>query len=185
MELTTKNATDILMASLPLLPELSDRLNLRLGVTTKVPEELKKQALNLLKDFNELPDNKIETLYSFVGVERSLMYKKVTPNEVIEYYCGLVEIPRTLLFSKTRKREIVEKRQILQSFFVKHSASLSAQEKRYFKMTLSEIGRITGDFGHCTVIHSEKFCNNLIASNTPFRESYFMLTNNIKAKFNI
>lgn len=69
------------------------------------------------------------------------------------------KISRQLITKRTRKREIVQARQLVQYFL-----------ERYTKLSLPEIGKLTGGFDHSTILASKKNIKNLMDTDKHFRE---------------
>ena len=82
---------------------------------------------------------------------------EVVVSTVSNYY----HIPLDKIISRHNRRSITEARQMLQTMLAK-----------YTQLSLSEIGRITGGFKHCTVLYSQRTVHDLYPVNMRVKKHY-------------
>jgi hypothetical protein len=90
--------------------------------------------------------------------------------------CEYFETRFLEIIQKTKKREIVEMRQIFHFFIVEKMVNVKVK-----KITLGEIGYLTGGHDHATILHSVKTIKNLSETNADFREKIIRIREYIKA----
>lgn len=85
----------------------------------------------------------------------------ITIEKIERTVCHFTSVPRDVVYNPIRNREIVQARQLIHSFI-----------KKNFRMSLKNIGKITGGKDHATVLHSVKTVNNLVDTDKTFRKLY-------------
>jgi chromosomal replication initiator protein len=85
--------------------------------------------------------------------------RELTIQNIQKMVCEFYEIPYERLMAKTRKREVVQARQI--TMFL---------AKKFTKSSLKNIGEHFGGFDHTTVIHSCQTVENLMDTDTEYKE---------------
>ncbi len=85
--------------------------------------------------------------------------RELTIQNIQKMVCEFYNIPYERLMAKTRKREVVQARQI--TMFL---------AKKFTKSSLKNIGEHFGGFDHTTVIHSCQTVENLMDTDTEYKE---------------
>ena len=84
--------------------------------------------------------------------------KTLSIERIKKVVCQESDIKENVVFRRTRIRPVVQARQIIQSIASKH-----------LRLSLSDVGKMTGGYGHCTTLHSIKTVPNLYSSNKDYR----------------
>ena len=166
------------------LPPLPDKLQRKVANLTFCPPEILHDLNILIKDFQELPDNKSETLYDFVGLGKDLtpINRKPTSLEVIFYFCEIKEIAFDVLREKTKKEtdgvNAVGKRMAIAHFIINHN----------LHRTLTVLGMQLGykaHTAHSNVLYAKKMVEGWYRVDSYYREQYDEFANKILNKFNL
>ena len=83
--------------------------------------------------------------------------------------CDYFSLPYDKLLIKTRKREVVQARQITMYL-----------AKKFTKSSLKNIGEHFGGFDHTTVIHSCQTVENLMDTDSEYKESVLELQQKVQ-----
>lgn len=126
---------------------------------------LRKYHKLLYAAYRELGDKKFELMLS-VAANLNGNSTSAYELEKVATYTGYEPAE---LQKKTRNREIVEARQV--AMFL---------SKQNTKESLAKIGRTIGNKDHATVLHACKTVENLIETNSAFREKWMPLLTHIK-----
>lgn len=95
--------------------------------------------------------------------------KEVTIENIQKMVCDYFHLPYDKLLAKTRKREVVQARQITMYL-----------AKKFTKSSLKNIGEHFGGFDHTTVIHSCQTVENLMDTDTEYREHLLELQQKVQ-----
>lgn len=95
--------------------------------------------------------------------------REITIENIQKMVCEYFHLPYDRLLAKTRKREIVQARQI--TMFL---------AKKYTKSSLKNIGDHFGGFDHTTVIHSCQTVENLMDTDTEYKEHLLELQQKVQ-----
>ena len=138
----------------------------------KISRSLIYQCEEILKEFNNLPNKKRETLHNFVGSPMTISYP--TGLELINEFCQITSCEKLMIFSKTRTRKYTELRQIIQYLLYKH-----------LKLTTIEVGNISGGRDHSTIVHSTKTVKDLMVTDIPFKKYVLDIEKKLLLKFGL
>ncbi len=95
--------------------------------------------------------------------------REVTIENIQKMVCEYFHIPYDRLLAKTRKREVVQARQITMYL-----------AKKFTKSSLKNIGEHFGGFDHTTVIHSCQTVENLMDTDTDYKEHLLELQQKVQ-----
>jgi chromosomal replication initiator protein len=95
--------------------------------------------------------------------------KEMTIENIQKMVCDYFHLPYDRLLAKTRKREVVQARQITMYL-----------AKKFTKSSLKNIGEHFGGFDHTTVIHSCQTVENLMDTDTEYREQLLQLQQKVQ-----
>src|SRR6202007_2091896 len=95
--------------------------------------------------------------------------REMTIENIQKMVCEYYHIQYDKLLAKTRKREIVQARQITMYL-----------AKKFTKCSLNNIGEHFGGFDHTTVIHSCQTVENLMDSDTEYKDSILELQQKVQ-----
>jgi len=95
--------------------------------------------------------------------------REVTIENIQKMVCEYFHIPYDRLLAKTRKREVVQARQITMYL-----------AKKFTKSSLKNIGEHFGGFDHTTVIHSCQTVENLMDTDTEYKEHMLELQQKVQ-----
>jgi chromosomal replication initiation ATPase DnaA len=87
---------------------------------------------------------------------------------IVNAVCFEYEVFPEDIFVTSRKRELAEPRQMAQAFL-----------KKLTKLTLPEIGKLTGGKDHATVLYSVKKIKELVETDKDVREHFLNIKNNL------
>ncbi len=95
--------------------------------------------------------------------------RELTIGSIQKMVCDYFSLPYDRLLIKTRKREVVQARQITMYL-----------AKKFTKSSLKNIGEHFGGFDHTTVIHSCQTVENLMDTDTDYKESVLELQQKVQ-----
>ncbi len=95
--------------------------------------------------------------------------REVTIENIQKMVCEYFHLPYDRLLAKTRKREVVQARQITMYL-----------AKKFTKSSLKNIGEHFGGFDHTTVIHSCQTVENLMDTDTEYKEHMMELQQKVQ-----
>lgn len=95
--------------------------------------------------------------------------REVTIENIQKMVCEYFHLPYDRLLAKTRKREVVQARQITMYL-----------AKKFTKSSLKNIGEHFGGFDHTTVIHSCQTVENLMDTDTEYKEHLLELQQKVQ-----
>ncbi len=95
--------------------------------------------------------------------------REMTIENIQKLVCDYYHVPYEKLLTKTRKREVVLARQITMYF-----------AKKFTKQSLKTIGDHFGGFDHTTVIHSCQTVENLMETDTEYKENLMELLQKVQ-----